>query len=489
MLLPRSSRSSANPRRRQSGASLVTLLIALAAVGGLAAWWWLRPDAASAPVSFNTIKVARGDVVQTVTATGDLQPVTTVDVSSQISGLLTEVLVDFNSRVSAGDVLARIDPATYESRLASAKAEYANTAANHRLVKLNNERAHSLFERNLVSRQEVDQSDAQLAQANAQLLTREAAVANAETDLARCTLYAPIDGIVIDRLAEVGKTVAASLNAPTLFTIVNDLAKMEIRAYVSEADIGAVAEGQEVNFTVDAYPSRTFRGRVTQIRNSPLREQSVIVYSTIIAVDNADLRLKPGMTANVSIITAERRGVLRVPNSALRVRVPETVTVLPAPEPAAGESAPAAPTAPADPREQFRALMMEAGWSGEGRPTPDIMQKARDLATARGIELPQRGAGGGGGGGGGNRTPAQVPADNRPTVRTLYATTPAGGGQPTVQAVRVTLGISDGSTTEVIAGLEEGSEIVTGLALATAATSAPSGTNNPFASQPRFGRP
>ena len=385
-------------RSDQAGFSVFTIIFILALLGGAAWWFFLRPSNSGPAIAFNSAAVTKGDVIQAVTATGDLQPVVEVDVSSQISGLLTEVLVDFNDRVSEGDVLARIDPATFESRLVSARAELANAEANYRLAVLNNERVHSLFERNLVSLQEVDQSDAQLSQANAQLLTRTSSVTNAETDVARCTLYAPIDGIVIDRIAEVGKTVAASLNAPTLFTIVNDLREMEINAYVSEADIGSIAEGQDVNFSVDAYPSRTFRGKVTQIRNSPQREQSVIVYSTIVSVNNSDLRLKPGMTANVEIVTAARNDVVRVPNSALRVRVPDGVTVIArnqpgAPKGAGGEPDPA--SASSDPREQYRAIMREAGWDGEGRPDVTIMAKAREIAQERGIELPQRSGGGG----------------------------------------------------------------------------------------------
>ena len=481
--------ASSRLRSSESGFSIVALLLVVAVVGGAAWWFFFRASAKAPAIAFNSAALTRGDVVQAITATGGLQPVLEVDVSSQISGLLTEVLVDFNDHVKQGDVLARIDPATYESRLASAKADFANAEANFRLATLNNERSHSLFERNLVSRQEVDQSDAQLAQANAQLLTRKSSVTNAETDLERCTLYAPIDGIVIDRLAEVGKTVAASLNAPTLFTLVNDLREMEINAYVSEADIGSIALNQDVNFTVDAYPDRTFRGKVVQIRNSPQREQSVIVYSTIVSVDNSELRLKPGMTANVSIITAARQNVVRVPNSALRVRVPEGVTVIEKEQPNAPAATATESADPADPREQFRALMREAGWDGEGRPDAAIMAKVRQLAQEKGIELPQRGAGGpgGGGGGGGNRggdgprPQRQAPADNRPTVRTVYREV-AGAATPTLESFRVRLGISDGSTTEVLDGVDEGDTIVTGLAISVSNEST---TQNPFSSQRR----
>ncbi len=480
--------SLASPRRsRQHGGASIIIIVILAVLAA-GAWWWWRGRAADASggLRFNSGPVARGDVIQKITATGDLQPVVEVEVSSQISGLLTAVLVDFNDAVKQGDVLARIDPATYESRLASARAELANTEANHRLVQLNHERVKALAERKLVSQSELDQAEAQLAQADAQLLTRRASVATAETDLARCTIYAPIDGIVIDRQAEVGKTVAASLNAPTLFTLINDLRKMEINAYVSEADIGVVAEGQRVEFTVDAYPDRTFRGTVRQIRNAPQSEQSVIVYSTIINVDNRDLRLKPGMTANVSIVVASRENVLRVPNSALRVRPPESIEIVARAEPE-GAAPAAVETTSNDPREQFRALMREAGWDGEGRPDREIFMKARELAQQRGIELPQRGSGGGGGFGGGSsdRPTRQISTDNKPTVRTLYRLLDDGPA-PRLESFKVTLGITDGSTTEVLSGLNEGDTIVTGLALVAAG--ADQGTNNPFSNRSPFRR-
>ena len=466
----------------QRGAATIVVIVLLALISVGAWWWWQgRGSSAESGPRFNTAIVSRGNVTQTITATGDLQPVVEVEVSSQISGLLTEVLVDFNDRVKAGDVMARIDPATYDSRLASARAEFVNAEANQRLAQLNNDRIRSLHERNLVSRQELDQSDAQLAQANAQLLTRKASVANAQTDLERCTIYAPIDGIVIDRLAEVGRTVAASLNAPTLFTLVNDLREMEINAFVSEADIGVVAEKQPVNFTVDAYPDRTFRGIVRQIRNSPLREQSVIVYSTIINVDNSDLKLKPGMTANVSIVVADRQNVLRVPNSALRVRPPESVEIVARAEAATGTPAPTENAPSGDPREQFRELMREAGWNGEGRPDREVMEKARALAQERGIELPQRG---GGGNSGGDRPQRQTPASNQPTVRTLYRLLDSNP-TPRLESFKVQLGITDGSTTEVISGLNEGDEIVTGLVLSSGTSTRPT---NPFAGNSGFRR-
>lgn len=315
---------------KSSGRSkgLLVIVVILAAAGG---WYYFRNGAAKPP-EVASVQVTRGEIIQSVTATGDLQPVLRTDVSSQISGQIREVLVDYNTSVKKGDILARIDPATYESRLRSAEADLASTQANHTLTRLNTERVRELRTKNLVSQQEVDQAEALLAQAEAQLLTRRAAVDNAKVDLSRCTLSAPIDGIVIDRIAEVGQMVAASLNAPTLFTIANDLSKMQINAAVAEADIGNIELGQSVNFTVDAFPSRQFRGRVAQIRNLPVTQQNVVVYSTIIDVNNEDLKLKPGMTANVAIVVARREHALRIANAALRARVPESL-LPPAPRP------------------------------------------------------------------------------------------------------------------------------------------------------------
>ncbi|HEX2100587.1 MAG TPA: efflux RND transporter periplasmic adaptor subunit, partial [Candidatus Synoicihabitans sp.] len=269
----------------KTGRFVLISVIVLGAIGGGVYYWKSRQQS---PPSFNTTTVSRGDIVQAVTASGELQPVVQVEVSSQVSGIIHEVNVDFNSPVKTGDVIAQLDPATYDSRLKQAEAQLANTRANHALVKVNHDRTVSLHERNLVSQQELDQVRAQLQQADAQLLIQQAAVENAKTDLARCTITAPIDGVVISRVAERGMTVAASLNAPRLFIIANDLAKMQIVAAVSEADIGSVEVGQSATFTVDAFPSRQFRGRVSQIRNSPVVVQNVVSYNTLIDVTNDD---------------------------------------------------------------------------------------------------------------------------------------------------------------------------------------------------------
>jgi HlyD family secretion protein len=359
-----------------------------------------------------------------------------------------EVLVDYNSVVKKGDVLARIDPASYDSKLKQAQAQLTNTRANFTLTKLNHDRTAELFRRSLVTQQELDQAESQLQQAQAQLEIQTAAVDNAQIDLARCTIYSPINGIVIDRQTDVGKTVAASLNAPTLFTIVDSLGKMQIRAAVSEADIGSVALAQEVMFQVDAFPGRQFRGTVSQIRNFPTTQSNVVTYATIIEVDNSDLRLKPGMTANVSIITARRSDVLKVANSALRVRIPESL--LPASSPAP------APTA------------------GTGN-TPGQRGGTGEVAANRG-DAPDGGGRGGGRRGGGNSS-----SDNQVLKRTLYKSV-GTSTSPRVEPVSVRLGISDGVSTEIIDGLKENDLLITYVSLpgTTPVATQPGSANNPF---------
>lgn len=438
-------------RSRSRIGTTILILIVLGGIG-FGGWYFLRGKRMEPP-RIQSAAVQRGSIVQAVTATGQIETMIKTDVSSQISGRIIEVLVDYNTPVKQGDVLARLDPATYEAAVVQAENELLNAKANHRLVRANAERSLTLFKRNLVSESELDQIQAQLEQAEVQIKIREAALESRRTDLSRCTLYAPIDGIVIDRLADVGKTVAASLNAPTLFTIVNDLTRMQINASVAEADIGNVKMDQEVEFTVDAFPSEKFRGRVIQIRNLPVTSQNVVVYATIIEVANQQLKLKPGMTANVQIIVERRDDALRLPNAALRVRVPESF-LPPTSGPVANPSEKAAAAEGGDLRETFQALMREAGWDpASGRPSPEIVERARQLAAQRGIQLPEAGMRMRREGGGRGGAPAVV-------TRTVYRLL-QDGPEPRIEPVTVKLGITDGSTTELIEGLAEKDIVVT----------------------------
>jgi HlyD family secretion protein len=476
------------------GILIVLALLAAALAGGY--FFWKRQTVK--PPEVSSITITRGDIVQSITATGVIQAPTSVDVSSQISGQIKEVKVDYNDTVKKGAILAQIDPATFESRLRQAQANFASVSANNTLVRLNTDRTRELRAKNLVSQQELDQANAQLAQSEAQLLTAKASVEDAQVNLDRCTILAPIDGTVLDRQAEVGRTVAASLNAPTLFTLVTDLKTMEISADVAEADIGSVALNQEVTFTVDAYPSRQFSGRVAQIRNLPKTAQSVVVYATIIEVDNSDLRLKPGMTANVSIITARRTGVLRVANAALRARIPEKFQ--PKTEPAAGTTNGTAAASPAsgstssastasssgatrpsggsggNNREQLRQLMQEAGITfTPGTPLSSADQeKLKKLAAEKGIEVPERLLSGGRGRSGSR--------DNAVVTRTLYRID-APLPDLKLTPVQARLGITDGAATELLedaGGLKENDTLVTSIFVPGDTSATAARTSNPF---------
>ena len=267
--------------------------------------------------------MTRGAITQAVTATGTLNPVVNVQVGSQISGNIQKLFVDFNSPVKAGQVVAQIDPAVFQASVTQAEGDLANARAALELARVTAKRTEELVAKQNSAQSELDQAVAALHQAEAMVTIKEGALQKARVDLDHCTITSPIDGIVISRSVDVGQTVAASLSAPVIFTIANDLAKMQIDANVAEADIGTVEAGQKVDFTVDAFPKRTFHGEVVQVRNAPITVQNVVTYDTVIGVNNSDLKLKPGMTANVSIVGAQRDNALKVSNAALRFRPPD----------------------------------------------------------------------------------------------------------------------------------------------------------------------
>jgi len=284
--------------------------------------------------AYRTEQVSKGDIQQSVTATGTVNAVTTVLVGTQVSGTIKELFVDFNSRVKKGQIIAQIDPSTFESQVQQAKANLLAAQAN--LDKSNTtlvdakrtfERNTELFAKNLIPRSDLDTSDTNYESAKAQVNSSKAAIeqSKASLDIARQNLAytkitSPVDGIVISRNVDVGQTVAASFQTPTLFTIAQDLTKMQIDTNIAESDIGVVKKEQEVDFTVDAYPDITFKGKVWQKRQAPITVQNVVTYDVVIQVDNRDLKLMPGMTANVSVIIQTRREVLRITNAATRFR-------------------------------------------------------------------------------------------------------------------------------------------------------------------------
>src|SRR6266498_1184043 len=269
----------------------------------------------------------RGPITQAVTATGTLNPVVNVQVGSQVSGNIAKLFVDFNSQVKAGQVVAQIDPALFQATVTQAEGDLASAQAALELARVNATRTKELFARKTSSQADLDQAMASLHQAEANVKTKQGALDKAKADLEHCTITLPIDGVVISRNVDVGQTVAASLQAPVIFQIANDLTKMQIDSNVAEADVGAVVVDQTVDFTVDAFPNRTFHGKVVQVRNAPIAVQNVVTYDTVIGVSNPDLKLKPGMTANVSIIVAHRDDALQIKNAALRYRPPDATPV------------------------------------------------------------------------------------------------------------------------------------------------------------------
>ncbi|HOW66123.1 MAG TPA: efflux RND transporter periplasmic adaptor subunit [Candidatus Paceibacterota bacterium] len=495
----------------ERGGGMIKWLVILALLGG-AAWagvsYWQRPK--ETPVDFKTNLVARTNIIQSVTANGSLTPVRMVEVGSQISGVITKIMVDFNSVVKSNDVVAQIDPATYERSLGQAEAELSNADAALELAQLNYDRAMGLMADNLISKSEFDQQRVNLSQAKAVLKTRQANVDRAKVDLSRTTIYAPMDGIVITRKVEAGQTVAATMNAPTLFIIANDLTKMQIEAAVSEADVGGLEEGQTVQFIVDAFPGRSFEGKVQQVRYAPTTNQNVITYTTVVAVENKDMKLRPGMTANAKFITAERKNVLTIPTAAARFRPPTGVTVKgDTNAPASGgaakvaliESGPFAglPVMPWQtggerrrPTEDERAAYMASL-------TPDQKQKYEKAMAEMRARFAQGGGPGGGGfgggpggaggggfgggpggsGGGGERRSAEPEGPKSGTVYVLEKeTTPTGAQRNVLKAVPVKMGIGDGTNIEVLEGLKEGDVVVSGTIQSTAAAS--TGFRNPL---------
>jgi len=478
---------------RTFGGKWLWILIALA----LAAGAWLLFRKHDPGVQYQTAAVTRGDLISAVTATGTLNPITNVTVGSQVSGNIAKLYADWNTPVKANQVVAELDPSLYQAAVDQATGDLDNAKASLELQQAEANRADALFASKLIAESDHDTAIANLHQAQAQMEIKQAALNNAKINLGHCKIYSPVDGVVISRDVDVGQTVAASLSAPILFVIANDLAKMQIDSSVSEADIGTIAEGQSVDFTVDAFSGRTFHGKIVQIRNSPTNVQNVVTYDAVINVNNSDLKLRPGMTANASIITARSSDVLKVPNAAFRFKPPEpstnktfTAALLaklgfgaepkkPAPAAMLGVTNAVAATTnePAltgnEPPAELQRRVHEMRANGETVP-PEIRAKLREYYQSGVL---QRSDDKGGGGSGGN---SQAPA-----IRTLYLLVAAAPGEePTPQAVRVKTGITDGAFTEVTDGLKEGDVVITGIRFSNAASGAAG--SNPFSGPRRF---
>jgi len=379
---------------------------------------------------YQTTTVTRGPLTQAITAIGTLNPVVSVQVGSQVSGNIQNLFVDFNSNVKAGELVAQIDPVLFQATVMQAEGDLASAQAALELARVNTSRTQVLVAKQNSSQADLDQAMANLHQAEANVKIKQGALDKARADLEHCAIKSPVDGVVISRNVDVGQTVAASLQAPVIFAIANDLTKMQIDSNVAEADVGVVKVDQDVDFTVDAFPTQTFHGKVVQVRNAPITVQNVVTYDTVIGVSNPDLKLKPGMTANISIKIEHRVDVLQIKNVALRYR-PSDAT-------------------PAE----IRSTSPPSGDQDRNE------AQASDLARPPG-KLSQRPSGG----------------RERRADRTVYL---LNGNH--AKPVQIRTGISDGIVTEVIEGLKEGNRVITAELTSTSAASPPP---NPFSGGPR----
>lgn len=527
--------------------------VVLALVAGGGAWWWNARNAGG-EVAYRTGKVERGALLATVSASGNVNPVSQVSVSSQISGQIKELFADFNSEVTAGQLIAQIDPATYEYRVRSAEADLDAASANVLTAQANataarasvsraqtelaearriHERNLRLIDQGFIAQSEADRTraavataeealkgaqaqvgvtEAQIKTAQATVAQRMALVAQAKVDLGRTRIVSPVGGIVIKRAVEQGQTVAASLAAPEMFVIAQNLSDMQVDASIDEADVGRIRSGQKASFTVDAFPGQTFDGEVRQVRKAAQNVANVVTYIAVVGFQNSSGRLLPGMTANVRIVTDQRDNALKVPNAALRVRVPgiepekraENSDPSSAGSQKSSESAapaPAAPTGGSNPATEFRnklvaELKLDAAQTdkvdaiyAEARPRfmalRDVPEAERPKARER-ITADIRA-----------RIGDVLTPEQKPKYAALVAE--SAGRQTTrgrihlldadnkPKAYDVRLGISDGSATEVLVrpgspeaeALTEGATVITGLPTTAAAAKPASGGPRP----------
>ena len=289
------------------------------------AWFFLRDGKKKESVMFETAKVEMTNIQTSITATGTIEPVTSVTVGTQVSGIVSKLYVDYNSIVKKGQVIAELDRTNLISELNAQKASLASAQSSLNYQQNNYNRYKTLYDKGLVSADEFESARLQYQQAREQVAQAKESVQRAQTNLGYATITSPIDGIILSKSVEEGQTVAASFNTPELFVIAQDLTDMRVIADIDEADIGGVKEGQRVSFTVDAFPDDTFEGQVTQVRQEATTESNVVTYEVVISAPNADLKLKPGLTANITIFTLEKNNVLAVPAKALRFQPNEAL--------------------------------------------------------------------------------------------------------------------------------------------------------------------
>lgn len=460
-----------------SGAALLVLVVG---------WNMFNGDSDADP--YRTAPVDRGSITRVVSATGTLQPLVSANVGSTVSGPVTEVLVDFNSQVSAGQVLARLDPTPFQQRIIQAQAQLASAQAQLAVADSDYQRYVLLQQRGFASEQLMSQQRAARDTARAAVATARAQVAAAQTDLGRSVIRSPIAGVVVDRQVNVGQSVAASLQAPTLFIIAQDLQRLQANITVDEADIGYAAEGQAVRFTVDAFPDREFEGRVSQVRQQGVSEQGVVTYTVVVEADNPGRALLPGMTANAEIILEQRDNVLRLPNTALRFRPADPEIAAEGQAMAAeggGQRARGESGQRAEGGQRGRGQRGGGGGRGVAQLTETLELNAEQQARAQ--QIFQTAMAGAQSGGGGDRRAAmrqvrdQVIRELEPTFsdrqRELLAELRQGAGaqrevrqqavvwvlrnnRPT--AAQVEIGVADNGYTLLHEGLQEGDEVIIG---------------------------
>ena len=294
------------------------LIVVAVCVIGAGAYFFINGQKAPVDFSYETAKVEKATIESSVTATGTIEAVTQVEVGTQVSGIIDKIYVDYNSVVHKGQVIAELDKSNLVSEMNSAVSQLQSAQSDLNYQQSNFKRMKTLFDKGLISANDYESARLTLEQAQSLVAQRQEAVTKAKTNLGYATITSPIDGIVLGKSVEEGQTVASSFNTPTLFTIVKDMTDMRVIANVDEADIGQVREGQRVTYTVDAYPNEVFEGTVTQVRNQATTESNVVTYEVVISAPNPDLKLKPGLTANVTIFTLEQTGIVSVPTKALR---------------------------------------------------------------------------------------------------------------------------------------------------------------------------
>ncbi|MGE5175562.1 MAG: efflux RND transporter periplasmic adaptor subunit [Hyphomicrobiales bacterium] len=433
--------------------------VVLAATG----FWFVSHRGKGAASGYRFVAIDRGDITQTVSSTGKLNATKTVQVGTQVSGQIAAIYADFNQHVKKGQLIARIDPTLLEQAVRSAQADLERVQADYDQAKSDYDRNKGLYDRNVIAASEWDTVKHAYDVADANLKSAQVSLERAKQNLGYTEIRTPIDGVVVERDVDVGQTVAASLSAPQLFLIAEDLTRMEILASVDESDIGMIHDGQEARFTVQAYPNRTFEGTVTQVRLQSTEEENVVNYTVVVGVDNRSGVLLPGMTATVDFIVAEAHDVLKVPNTALRFRAtPEMIAAV---RGAGGDSTWARRMA------ERRANGGAGGGEGAagGSRTGPFGAGGRGSAGGFG----GFGSGGGAGGGGANGT------SGRGRLWTVK------NGK--LEILRVHTGASDGTSTEVSGdSLREGTQVIAGIAVGAAPASGSS--SNPFQGSNQQGR-